>query len=135
MPHAIVGNNNVSPLSTDVTVQSGLPVPNTTFTLNGQVYAYVEDAQHNLLAIAGTKLYPIAQPALTFKLDSSLIFTISTTPPAAGNYAGTVVPIGTITAGTAGPITSATTVLNLYAGHERVGRRRLISCTRTSSIR
>ena len=34
-PHAIVGNNNVSPLSTDVTVQGGYPMPNSTFTLNG----------------------------------------------------------------------------------------------------
>ena len=56
-------------------------MPNSTFTLGGQIYAYVEDAQHNLLAITGTKLYPIAQPALTFKLDSSLVFTISTTRP------------------------------------------------------
>jgi hypothetical protein len=116
VPHAIVGNTNVSPLSTDVTVQEGLPVPNSTFTLNGQIYEYAEDAQHNLLAITGTKIYPIAQPALTFKLDSSLIFTLSTKAPAAGNYAGTVVPIGTITAGSTGAITSATTVLNLYAG-------------------
>ena len=113
VPHAIVGNNNVSPLSTDVTVVDGLPVPNSTFTLNGQIYAYVEDAQHNLLAITGTKIYPVAQPAQTFKLDSSLIFTITTTPPAAGNYPGTVVPIGTITAGT--------TVLNLYAGTNESG--------------
>jgi len=96
-------------------------VPNSTFTLGGQIYAYVEDAQHNLLAITGTKLYPIAQPALTFKLDSSLVFTISTTPPAAGNYAGTVVPIGTITAGSTGAVSSATTVLNLYAGTNESG--------------
>jgi hypothetical protein len=121
VPHAIVGNGNVSPLSTDVTVQAGLPVPNSTFTLSGQDYAYVEDAQHNLLAITGTKLYPIAQPALTFKLDSSLVFTISTTPPTAGNYAGTVVPIGTVTAGSTGAVSSATTVLNLYAGTNESG--------------
>ena len=121
VPHAIVGNGNASPLSTDVTVQDGLPVPNSTFTLGGQIYAYVEDPQHNLLAITGTKLYPIAQPALTFKLDSSLVFTISTTPPAAGNYAGTVVPIGTITAGSTGAVSSATTVLNLYAGTNESG--------------
>lgn len=121
VPHAIVGNNNVSPLSTDVTVQSGLPVPNSTFTLNGQDYAYVEDSQQNLLAITGTKLYPIAQPALTFKLDSSLVFTLNTTAPATGNYAGAVVPIGTITAGSTGAVTSATTVLNLYAGTNESG--------------
>ena len=121
VPHAIVGNNNVSPLSTDVTVQNGLPVPNTTFTLNGLVYAYVEDAQHNLLAITGTKLYPIATATQTFKLDSSLVFTLNTTAPAAGNYAGTVVPIGTITAGTVGPVNAATTVLNLYAGTNESG--------------
>ncbi len=113
-PHAIVGNGNVSPLSTDVTVQNGLPVPNSTFTLNGLVYAYVEDTTHNLLAVTGTKSYMIAQPALTFKLDSSLVFTISTTPPAAGNYVGTMAPIGTITA--AGPLT-----LNLYAGTPESG--------------
>ena len=121
VPHAIVGNNNASPLSTDVTVQSGVPVENSTFTLNGQVYAYVEDAQHDLLTIVGTKLYPIAQPGLTFKLDSSLIFTLSTTPPATGSYAGTTVPIGTVTSGTVGPITSATTILNLYAGTSESG--------------
>ena len=108
VPHAIVGNNNVSPLSTDVTVQSGLPVPNSTFTLNGQIYAYIEDSLENLLVITGTKSYMITQPGLTFKLDSSLVFTLSTTPPAAGNYAGTVVPIGTVTAGTL--------TLNLYGG-------------------
>jgi hypothetical protein len=120
-PHAIVGNSNVSPLSTDVTVKGGQPVANSTFTLNGQVYAFVEDPQHNLLAITGTKLYPVAQPALTFKLDSSLVFTISTTPPAAGDYAGTVVPIGTVTAGSTGAVSSATTVLNLYAGTDESG--------------
>ena len=38
--------------------------------------------QHNLLTIVGTKSYMIAQPALTFKLDSSLLFTLSTGPPA-----------------------------------------------------
>jgi hypothetical protein len=118
-PHAIVGNNNVSPLSTDVTVQNGVPVPNSTFTLNGQIYAYVEDAQHNLLAITGTALFPITQPAMTFKL-SSLIFTISTTP-LSGDYAGTDVPIGSVTAGSTGPITSATTILNLYAGTNESG--------------
>jgi hypothetical protein len=108
VPHAIVGNNNVSPLSTDVTVQSGHPIPNSTFTLNGQIYAYVEDSLENLLAITGTKSYMIAQPGLTFKLDSSLVFTLSTTAPTAGNYAGTVAPIGTVTAGTL--------TLNVYGG-------------------
>ena len=48
-PHAIVGNNNVSPLATDVTVESGHPIPHSTFTLNGQIYEYAEDASHNLL--------------------------------------------------------------------------------------
>lgn len=113
VPHAIVGNNNVSPIATDVTVQKGMPIPNSTFTLNGQVYAYVEDAQHNLLTITGTKSYMITQPALTFKLDSSLIFTINTTLPKSGNYAGSVVPIGTITAGSL--------TLNLYAGTPESG--------------
>ena len=108
VPHAIVGNNNVSPLSTDVLVQGGQAVPASTFTLNGQIYAYVEDAQHNLLAITATKTTMISQPGLTFKLGSSLICTISNTAPAAGNYAGTTVPIGTITSGTL--------VLNIYAG-------------------
>lgn len=113
IPHAIVGNNNVSPLSTDVTVESGHPIPHSTFTLNGQVYAYTEDPQHNLLAITGTKSYAIAQPALTFKLDSSLLFTLSTAAPAAGNFPGSVVPIGTVTAGT--------TVLNVYPGTPESG--------------
>jgi len=113
VPHAIVGNNNVSPLATDVTVESGHPVPHSTFTLNGQVYEYTEDASHNLLTITGTKSFMIAQPALTFKLDSSLVFTLSTVPPAAGNFAGSVVPIGTVTAGT--------TVLNVYPGTPESG--------------
>ena len=113
IPHAIVGNNNVSPLSTDVTVQSGQPVPNSTFTLNGLIYMYVEDTLHNLLTITGVKSYMITQPTLAFKLDSSLIFTINLTPPAAGNYAGTTVPIGTITAGSL--------TLNLYAGAAESG--------------
>jgi hypothetical protein len=113
VPHAVVGNNNISPLSTDVTVQSGHPVPNSTFTLNGLIYKYTEDALHNLLTITGTKSYMVNQPAQTFKLDSSLIFTISTTPPAAGNFPGTTVPIGTITAGTL--------TLNLYAGTSESG--------------
>jgi len=121
VPHAVVGNNTVSPLSTDVTVQQGTPVANTTFTVGGQVYAYLEDSRGNLLAIAGTKLYPVAQPDLTFKLDSSLIFTISTTPPTAGNWAGSVVPIGRVTAGSAGAVTSASTVLNLFAGTNESG--------------
>jgi hypothetical protein len=108
IPHAIIGNNNASPISTDVTIQNGQPVPNSTFTLNGQIYTYVEDSLHNLLSITGTKSYMITQPGLTFKLGSSLIFTINTTPPTAGNYVGTIVPIGTITAGTL--------VLNFYAG-------------------
>ena len=113
VPHTIVGNNNVSPLATDVTVESGNPIPHSTFTLNGQVYEYVEDGSHNLLAITGLKSFMIAQPALTFKLDSSLVFTLSTTPPAAGNFVGSVTPIGTITAGT--------TVLNVYAGTPESG--------------
>jgi hypothetical protein len=113
VPHAIVGNNNVSPVATDVTVQGGHPVPNTTFTLNGQIYAYTEDSLHNLLTITGTKSFMISQPALTFKLDSSLLFTLHTTPPAPGNYAGTTVPIGTITAGTL--------TLNLYPGRPESG--------------
>jgi hypothetical protein len=121
VPHAVVGNNTVSPLSTDVTVQQGMPVANTTFTLGGQIYAYAEDSRGNLLAITGTKLYPVAQPALTFKLDSSLIFTITTTPPAAEDWAGTVAPIGTVTAGSAGAVTTASTILNLYAGPDESG--------------
>ena len=113
LPHTIVGNNNRSPLATDVTVQAGQPIANSTFTLNGQVYAYVEDSQHNLLTITGTKSYMIAQPELTFKLDSSLLFTLKVTAPAAGNYPGTTVPIGTVSAGT--------TVLNVYAGTSESG--------------
>ena len=108
VPHAVIGNNNVSPLATDVTVESGHPIPNSTFTLNGQIYKYTEDASHNLLTITGTKSYMITLPALTFKLDSSLVFTLSLTPPGAGNFPGSIVPIGTVMAGTL--------VLNLYAG-------------------
>jgi len=113
LPHTIVGNNNRSPLATDITVQGGQPIPNSTFTLNGQVYAYMEDGQHNLLTITGTKSYMIAQPELTFKLDSSLLFTLNLKAPAAGNYPGPIVPIGTVTAGT--------TVLNVYAGTAESG--------------
>jgi hypothetical protein len=117
-PHAIVGNNNVSPLATDVTVQSGMPVHNSTFTLGGLIYKYTEDASQNLLTVTGTKSYMIAQPGLTFKLDSSLVFTISKTPPAAGNYAGSVMPIGTVTAAAT---TATPTILNLYAGVPQSG--------------
>ena len=113
LPHTIVGNNNRSQLATDVTVQAGQPIANSTFTLNGQDYAYVEDSQHNLLTITGTKSFMIAQPELTFKLDSSLLFTLKLTAPAAGNYPGTTVPIGTVSAGT--------TVLNVYAGTAESG--------------
>jgi hypothetical protein len=113
IPHSIVGNNNVSPLQTDVTVQAGQPIPNSTFTLNGQIYAYIEDSAHNLLTIVGTKSYMIAQPALTFKLDSSLVFTLSLTPPPNTGYAGTTVPIGTVSSGS--------TVLNVYAGTAESG--------------
>jgi hypothetical protein len=108
IPHAIIGSDNISPLATDVTVEAGAPIPNSTFTLNGQIYKYTEDAGHNLLAITGTKSYMVVQPALTFTLDSSLVFTIHVGAPAAGNFAGATVPIGTITGG---PET-----LNLYAG-------------------
>ena len=108
VPHAVIGDSTVSPIATDVTILAGQERPNTTFTLGGLVYRYVEDTHGTLLAVAGTATYPIAQPQLTFKLDSSLVFTLSTVPPAAGTYPGTVVPIGTATAGT--------TVLNVYAG-------------------
>lgn len=113
IPHKIIGHNNISPLATDITVESGEPIPHSSFTLNGQIYEYLEDAAHNLLAITGAKTYMIAQPALTFKLDSSLIFTLSTTPPAPGSFPGTVVPIGTVTAGA--------TLLYLYAGTPESG--------------
>ncbi len=114
VPHSIIGNNNISPVSTDVTVQSGLPVPNSTFTLGGLVYKYTEDAQRNLVTVTNTKLYSVDATLQTFKLDSSLVFTISKTVPAAGAYAGTTVPIGTITAG-------PSTTLNLYAGIAQTG--------------
>ena len=117
VPHSIIGNNNVSPLSTDVTVQSGLPVPNSTFTLGGLVYKYTEDAQHNLVNITGTKLYPVDATLQTFKLDSSLVFTISRNLPASGSYPG-VAPIGTVTAG---PTPGPTTTFNLYAGIAQTG--------------
>jgi hypothetical protein len=114
VPHSIIGNNNISPVSTDVTVQSGLPVPNSTFTLGGLVYKYTEDAQRNLVTITGTKLYPVDATLQTFKLDSSLVFTIIPGAPAVGAYAGNVAPIGTITAG-------PTTTLNLYKGIAQTG--------------
>ncbi len=113
IPHTIVGNDNRSPLQTDITVQAGQPIANSTFTLNGQIYAYVEDAQHNLLTIVGTKSYMIAQPALTFKLDSSLLFTLVLGPLGPGNFAGSVAPIAQVKAGT--------TVLNVYAGTPESG--------------
>jgi len=111
-PHAIIGNNNVSPLSTDVTVESGHPIPNSTFTLNGQIYKYTEDALHNLLTITATRSYMVAQPALTFKLDSSLLFTIKLGAPA--SYPGTTAPIATITS-------AGSPTLNLYAGTPESG--------------
>ena len=46
----------------------------------GQIYRYVEDAASNLLCVTGTKLYPIEQPEATFKLDSSLVFTLVAHP-------------------------------------------------------
>ncbi len=113
VPHAIVGNNDVSPIATDVTVERGRVVPHSTFTLGGQVYAYVEDASRNLLAITGTKSYMVSQPAGTFKLDSSLLFTIVPGAPPAGSYAGSTVPIGQITAGAL--------TLNVYAGTPESG--------------
>ena len=113
VPHAIVGNATVSPLATDVTIENGKAVANSTFALGGQVYKYVEDALGNLLAITGTKLYPIAAPAMTFKLDSSLVFTLALVPPAAGGYAGTDVPAGTVTAGSL--------TLNVYAARAESG--------------
>jgi hypothetical protein len=111
LPHTIVGNNNRSPLQTDVTVQAGQPLANSTFTLGGLVYAYVEDSQHTLLTVTGTRSYMIAQPELTFKLDSSLLFTLSLTAPA--TYVGAVAPIGTVSAGT--------TVLYVYPGTAESG--------------
>ena len=65
------------------------------------------------MTVTGTKSYMIAEPARTFTLDSSLVFTLSTTPPTAGNYPGTTVPIGTVKAGS--------TTLNLYAGTPESG--------------
>jgi hypothetical protein len=113
IPHTIIGNDNRSPLQTDITVLKGEPIANSTFTLNGQIYAYVEDSQHNLQTIVGTKSYMIAQPALTFKLDSSLLFTLSLVAPNPGNFAGSVAPIGSVTAGS--------TTLNVYAGTAESG--------------
>ena len=110
VPHAVIGNNNVSPLATDVTVESGEPVPNSTFTLNGLIYRLTEDASHNLLAITGTKSYPIAAPGSAFKLDSTLVFTLSA---GIGGHVGSAVPIGSVTSGT--------TTLNLYAGTPESG--------------
>ena len=113
VPHAVVGNATVSPLATDVTIQNGKEVANSTFALGGQVYKYSEDASGHLLAVTGTKLYPIAAPAMTFKLDSSLVFTLALVPPAAGGYAGTEVPVGTVTAGSL--------TLNVYAARPESG--------------
>ena len=59
------------------------------------------------------KTYPIPQPALAFKLDSNLIFTIILVPPVSGNYPGTITPIGIITAGSL--------TLNIYAGVSESG--------------
>ena len=73
-------------------------MPNSTFTLNGQVYKYTEDTSHNILTITGTKSYLISAPELTFKLDSSLLFTLAIGAPATGTYPGTVKPIATVTA-------------------------------------
>lgn len=112
-PHAVVGNNNTSPLSTDVTVESGHALPHSTFTLNGLIYKYVEDVAQNLLLITGTRNYLISQPMLTFRLDSSLLFTIAKSPPTAGNYPGSVVPLGVVSAGNSS--------LNLYAGVPQSG--------------
>jgi hypothetical protein len=111
LPHTIVGNNNRSPLQTDVTVQAGQPLANSTFTLGGLIYAYVEDSQHNLLTVTGVKSYMIAQPQLTFTLDSSLLFTLHLGVP--GAFVGSVAPIATITAGT--------TILNVYPGTAESG--------------
>ncbi|WP_434667423.1 hypothetical protein P5W99_38965 [Paraburkholderia sp. A3BS-1L] len=111
LPHTIVGNNNRSPLQTDVTVQAGQPLANSIFTLGGLVYAYVEDGQHNLLTITGTRSYMIAQPQLTFILDSSLLFTLH--PGAPGAHVGSVAPVATITAGT--------TILYVYPGTAESG--------------
>ena len=114
VPHAIIGNSNVSPIATDVTVVAGHPVPNTTFTLNGLIYKYTEDTSGNLLTVTGTKSYMINQPALTFKLDSSVVFTLGTSPPLAGTYPGTVAPIGSVSIGT-------TLTAYLYAGTPESG--------------
>lgn len=108
VPHAIIGNSNISPLSTDVTVQHGKPIANSTFTLNGMVFKYTEDAFQNLLTVTGTQTYLIAQPELTVKLGSGLLFTISVKAPAAGTFPGSISPIGTMTAGI--------TVLYIFSG-------------------
>ena len=114
---------NVSPLSTDVTsCRQGVPRTRRSRSA-ARSTRYVEDASHNLLAITGTKLYPIAQPALTFKLDSSLSSRCARRRPPAGNYAGSVVPDRLITAGTTARAGDDAQPLR---GHERVGRRRLL---------
>ncbi len=118
VPHAVVGNETTSPLQTDVTIVDGKEVANSTFPLGGLIYRYVEDASGNLFCVTGTKLYPISQPEGTFKLDSSLVFTLTVTAPAAGNYPGTTVPIGVVTAG---PTAAPTTKINLYAGTNESG--------------
>jgi hypothetical protein len=112
-PHTIVGNSVRSPISTDVTVDQGRIIPNSTFVLNGLNYKYTEDDLHNLLIITSINTYAINQPAMTFRLDSSLLLTISTSPPATGNFVGSITPVGVVSAG---PL-----VLNVYPGSAQSG--------------
>ena len=113
-PHGIVGNNNVSPLATDVTIVRGKPFFDTTFTLSGYIYKYTEDSSGNVATITGVTTYAVSQPGLTFRLNSSLLFTIVKVAPTSGNYPGNVVPIGSITA-------IGNLRVNLYAGIPQTG--------------
>ena len=98
----IVGNGNVSPLATDVTVAGGPAASQLDVHAGRAGLRYVEDALGTTCwRSPARRRYPIAQPALTFKLDSSLVFTL--VDRAAGRRQlsrAPSSPIGTVTAGT-----------------------------------
>ena len=60
VPHAIVGNDNVSPLATDVTVQSGHARSQLDLHAQRADLRVHRGFAHNLLTITGTKSYMIA---------------------------------------------------------------------------
>ena len=105
---------------TDVTVVAGHRCRTRRSPLGGHVYRYIEDPSDNLLSITGTKLYTDRPARETFKLDSSLVFTLSRRRPPPGTTPAPPCPSASSPPGT-------DPTINLYAGTRSPADRRFFT--------